>query len=399
MSEFNGKHNERVESIYRYTLDLINEGGKKEYYERYKDILKTVTPLDTVVAFDKVVKDGYDMEDIKSAVSKVLNIIYEPLVSFKKPEYSPMSILYYLEKDNEELEKRLKNAKEIVKRLNENPQDDEIKKQMKEVLQELVNFEKHYVIKENILFPIIEKNFSEYRCLQIMWAIHDDVRGYFKELNKLLSKESFDIETFNKLIGKLYFDMFTLIFRENKILYPVAAMYIPDRLFDECLNEALEIGFPFVKIENGNLTESCESDDFGGGVVNLGTGVLTAKQIKLIFDHLPVDITFVDENDTIKYFSSPKDRIFVRTKSVIGRKVQNCHPHDSVHVVNEIISAFKNGERDMAKFWIKMGDKYVLIQYFAIRDENGDYKGLIEVSQDIADIKKIEGEKRLLDWS
>ena len=106
----------------------------------------------------------------------------------------------------------------------------------------------------------------------------------------------------------------------------------------------------------------------------------------------------MDENNEVKYFSSPKERFFVRSKAIIGRKVQNCHPHESVHVVNEIVESFRNGERDKASFWIQIKNKFVLIQYFAVRDEQERYRGVIEVSQDVTDIRKLEGERRLLDW-
>jgi len=118
----------------------------------------------------------------------------------------------------------------------------------------------------------------------------------------------------------------------------------------------------------------------------------------LLFNHLPVDITFVDENDKVAYFSAPKKRIFPRTKTIIGRDVHNCHPPESVHVVEKIVDSFRNGKKDVANFWIDMKGIKVLIQYFAIRDEHGNYKGVTEVSQEISEIQNLQGEKRLLDW-
>ena len=117
-----------------------------------------------------------------------------------------------------------------------------------------------------------------------------------------------------------------------------------------------------------------------------------------MFNHLPVDITFVDENNKVKYFSTPPKRIFPRTTSIIGRDVNNCHPPESVHVVEQIVEAFRDGTKDKASFWIKMMGDYILIQYFAIRDEEGNYRGVVEVSQEISEIKSLEGEQRLLDW-
>jgi PAS domain S-box-containing protein len=128
------------------------------------------------------------------------------------------------------------------------------------------------------------------------------------------------------------------------------------------------------------------------------TGALLKEEVEAILDSLPVDISFVDKEDRVKYFNKAGKRIFVRTKAVIGRKVQLCHPKKSIQVVNKIIEAFKIGKKDVAEFWIQMSNRLIYIRYLALRDKNGKYAGTLEVTQDITDIKKIEGEKRLLDW-
>jgi len=128
------------------------------------------------------------------------------------------------------------------------------------------------------------------------------------------------------------------------------------------------------------------------------TGALSKEEVEAVLDSLPVDISFVDKEDCVKYFNKAGKRIFVRTKAVIGRKVQLCHPKKSVHIVNSILEAFKTGKKDVAEFWIQMNNRLIHIRYFAVRDKNGKYMGTMEATQDITDIKKIEGEKRLLDW-
>jgi PAS domain S-box-containing protein len=128
------------------------------------------------------------------------------------------------------------------------------------------------------------------------------------------------------------------------------------------------------------------------------TGALSKEEVEAILDSLPVDISFIDREDRVKYFNKAEGRIFVRTKAVIGRKVQLCHPQRSVHVVNKIVDAFKTGKKDVAEFWIQMNNRLVHIRYFAVRDKNRKYLGTLEVTQDITDIKKIEGQRRLLGW-
>ena len=124
----------------------------------------------------------------------------------------------------------------------------------------------------------------------------------------------------------------------------------------------------------------------------LSTGTLEA-----IFDSLPIDLTFVDENDTVRYYSKGDDRIFRRTPAIIGRKVQDCHPKESLHKVNQVVSDLKSGKRDFAEFWIDLKGRKVYIRYFVVRDKSGKYLGIVEVTQDITDIQKITGQKRLLD--
>ena len=134
------------------------------------------------------------------------------------------------------------------------------------------------------------------------------------------------------------------------------------------------------------------------GMLQFETGSLSKEEVEAVLDSLPIDISFIDKEDRVKYFNKAEGRIFVRTKAVIGRKVQLCHPQKSVHVVNRILEAFKTGKKDVAEFWINLNDRLILIRYFAVRGKNGKYLGTVEVTQDITDIKKIEGQKRLLDW-
>lgn len=131
-------------------------------------------------------------------------------------------------------------------------------------------------------------------------------------------------------------------------------------------------------------------------MVDLGTGKLSAEELITVLDSLPVDITFVDKDDAVRYFNQSKARIFPRAKTVIGRKVQQCHPQKSVHVVNQLLEDFKGKKRDFAEFWINLSGKLIYIRYFAVRNSKGEYLGCLEVTQDVTEIQKIKGEKKLL---
>jgi PAS domain S-box-containing protein len=141
-----------------------------------------------------------------------------------------------------------------------------------------------------------------------------------------------------------------------------------------------------------------ELDEDKKRMLEFETGSLSKEEVEAVLDSLPVDISFVDREDRVKYFNKAEGRVFVRTKAVIGRKVQLCHPQRSIHIVNKILEAFRTGKKDVAEFWINLDDRLIVIRYFAVRDKNGEYLGTVEVTQDITDIKKIEGQKRLLDW-
>jgi DUF438 domain-containing protein len=262
----------------------------------------------------------------------------------------------------------------------------------------LKSYVNYFTIKENLLFPAIENHWKDYKCVQVMWSIHDDIRRYLKELPEIVDAKDFDLKLFNVVSSKLYFDVKAIIFRDENILFPEMLITIPKEEMKQHLMESKDFEFPFLKPKYKADTKKNDNQLFVDGQVNLSTGSITPEQIIMIFNHLPVDITYVDENDTVKFFSTPKHRIFPRTNAIIGRKVHNCHPPESVHIVERIVDAFRNGEKDEASFWIPMGQKFVLIKYFAIRDNDGNFRGTLEVSQEVSDIRSLEGERRLLDW-
>jgi uncharacterized protein len=189
-----------------------------------------------------------------------------------------------------------------------------------------------------------------------------------------------------------------MIFKEENILLPMALQTLTEDEWVKIAHESDEIGFCLTgpagvwKPERAPLEEKAISEGF----IHFETGLLSLKQLELILNHLPVDITFIDKDDVVRYFSHGKERIFARTKAVIGRTVHNCHPPKSVHVVEKLLQDFKSGVKDHEDFWIKMKDKTIYIRYFAVRDEKGDYIGTLEFTQNIAQIQALEGEKRIL---
>ena len=395
MSEFTKTNEKRQAKLKEVSKLILETGNAHSFVIANKDFIPTVIPADFIALFDILVKEGISVEDLKRLASKLLNIFHIPIETYPRIEPESNSFLGVLEKNNCQLVLVLDEIRPVFKAFVKDPVNNALQKELLNKFRHLEVFVKHYTIKENVLFPAIEKNWPDYRCLQIMWSIHDDIRSNIKFVIGQLESGSIEIKTFNRCVGDIFFNMMAIKFREEHILFPVILSTIKKAGLEAMNRLGFEIGYPYIQ---PRIIAQEEQESNSNGFINLGTGILNAEQIKLIFNHLPVDITYVDEHDKVQYFYTPPKRIFPRTVAIIGREVKNCHQPESVHVVEKIVESFRSGEKNQASFWIKMKGDFLLIQYFAVRDQSGNYKGVIEVSQEISEIKALEGEKRLLDW-
>jgi DUF438 domain-containing protein len=254
-----------------------------------------------------------------------------------------------------------------------------MKDRVSEKLEALAIVDIHYQRKENQLFPFLEKH-GITAPPQVMWSVHDEIRALIKDIRTALNSQdtAAAIDKGEKLAQKID----DMIFKEEKIMFPMAMEVLTKQDWEEMTSARVER-------QASKLTE---------GLMSLDTGELSAQQLNLILTNLPIDVTFIDENDVVRYYSESKERIFPRSPEIIGRKVQNCHPPKSVRIVNHILEEFKAGKRDVAEFWINFQGKLVHIRYFAVRDKEHRYVGTIEVTQDVTSIKALQGEHRLLDW-
>ncbi len=398
MSEFTGKLSQRQNNILALCMRILKAEKPSQAIEFYTDIMETISAEEVIWVVDEMVKQNIPMPELKTGINKFLNLFYNTLNNKPVEEPDERSFLGYLLQNNHELDIRLKAIKPLLRKLNQDENNKELINTLRDKFSDLLIFDKHYIIKENILFPVLEKCWKDFRCVQVMWSFHDDIRRNLKSIIELLKSDEIDLAEFNSLVGNIFFDMYAIKFREEKILFPHILKTISKDVLDKMLIESFSFKWPFIEPDKTkiNITMSAEKNETGE--IDLQTGALLPEQIRWMLNHLPVDITYVDENNKVKYFSSPKKRIFPRTNAIIGRDVHNCHPPESVHVVEKIIEAFREGKKDKANFWIKMKDDFILIQYFSIRDEKGNYKGVIEVSQEVSEIKALKGENRLLDW-
>ena len=396
MSEFTDNKNKRLAKLMEMATLLLETGSARWFILENEDFIARVIPSDFIALFDELIKKGIAIEQLKPLSNKILNVFNKPIENYKRIKPTEDSFLGILEQNNREMEKVLNDIKPVFKTFLAERENNAVKEQLVRHFKKLEVFAKQYTIKENVLFPVLEQVWPDYRCIQIMWSFHDDIRQKLKFILEQLNNGIEDIKAFNRSVGDVFFSMLAIKFREEKILYPYILSTINETQLAAMNLEGFEMGYPYIqpaRIFDQNVADTAYKD-----LTDLGTGALSVEQIKLIFNHLPVDITFLDENDKVCYFSTPKKRTFPRTKAIIGREVKNCHPPESVHVVEKIVESFRNGKKNRADFWIKMKGEYIYIQYFAVRNEQGIYKGVIEVTQEISDIKAIEGEKRLLDW-
>jgi len=402
MSEFTNKQNNRINDIINFTQGLINKENGGLLYKKYQKTTDSLIPKDIIIAFDIIMQQKPNLIDFKIAINKILNIFYQSIQNYPSIKPEENNFIDLLTKDNLLLTNFLQELKSEIKNFNKNKkllESEVFLQKLKTQFESLLDFsQKHYTLKENLLFPILESNWEHYRCIQVMWSFHDDIKNNLKTIIQSIETQKIDLKSFNKTIADVFFNMYAIAFREDKILFPEITESISKEKLQDMLEGSIEIGFGF--LENINIIKKDKQNNKTdkSRLINLGTGTLSIEQLNLIFDHLPVDITYVDENDEVKFFSDPPHRIFSRTTAIIGRKVHNCHPPESVHIVEKIVEAFRKGEKDDASFWIPMGKKFILIKYFAVRDKNNVFKGTLEVSQEISEIQKLQGVKKLLDW-
>ncbi len=397
MSEISNTIQHRAQILADFMTRLAQGENGAQLVKEYDILNIQFIPKDILPAFDILMERIKDINTVKTVSNKIFNLLYKILKSYPALEPQQNTLLYFIKQDNQLIDKHLQQLRPLQKKFIQTG-DTELLTQIKLGFEKLQNISHHYTLLQNIIFPIAEKHWENHQCLSLLWHIQDLVVEKIKKLLNILSTDTFDEKLFHKTSAEIFFDTYTLIFRENHVLIPVLLETINTDEIDANFDQAAEIGLAFVDIHSFAHKASTASHSTSQGLVDLGTGSLTPEQISLIFSHLPVDITYVDENDQVKFFSDAPHRIFPRTKAIIGRKVQNCHPPDSVHIVNKIVDEFRRGTRDKATFWIHFRDKYLLIQYFAVRDKQGNYRGVLEVTQDISEHQKISGEKRLLDW-
>ncbi|MEZ5105921.1 MAG: DUF438 domain-containing protein [Draconibacterium sp.] len=277
---------------------------------------------------------------------------------------------------------------------------------LRSAFNQLMDVDKHYQRKEYLIFPYLEKA-GITGPPKVMWGKHDEIRDLIKGSLEILetpdlTKEDFEASAQIILLPALK-GVFEMTIKEEEILFPMLMDTLADGDWYEIQKQSIEIGYCLYDPQTewkpaGIEPENINVQQKEGGNIQLPTGSFTAEELMAILNTMPVDITFVDRNDKVKYFSQSADRIFQRNRAILNRDVRHCHPPASAHIVDKILNDFKSGTQNRAPFWINMKGKMIHIEYFALRNEAGEYIGTLEVSQDLTGYRALEGEQRILSY-
>jgi hypothetical protein len=404
--------NEMPEDKKKTLKEIIKQlhagASPQEVKERFRQVLESVSSLEIAKIEEELIKEGMPRGEIQKLCDVHIAVFREKLEKQKIniPMDHPINIIMEEHKIMLQITEKLKVITNKIQKISDKAYIHDEIHNLKHIAADLLDSEKHYLREENVLFPTLEKH-EITEPPAIMWMEHNQIREQKKKLSHLIEQyANTNFEDFKRQLAETAEALNTLLpshfFKENNILFPTALKVITSQEWKEIRSEFDEIGYccftPQKVIGAPEMRKEEKEKAPTEGKLQFETGTLTKEEVEALLDTLPVDITFVDKEDAVKYFNKAEKRVFVRTKAIIGRKVQLCHPQKSVHIVNHILDSFKEGKKDVAEFWIPVKDRLIHIRYFAVRDKNGKYLGTMEVTQDITDIKKIEGEKRLLEW-
>ena len=419
-------NNERYRIIVSIKEDYLDGKLSLEEGNRIlKEKLGTCTPDEFAYA-EQSLKGVYKDEEILDKMDDLLNLFDGVLVRAENeyPENHPLWA--YLEEINA-VEKVALEADELLK------QEKFIKNPWLGIFDSLAQWRTHLSRKQNQLYPMLEDHGFD-RPTRIMWTFDDGVRDAISASYALLREDKY--EEFLASVPETLAKLRDLNSKELEVLLPTSYKLLSDEEFVRMSKNDHEIGYAIINApglyvvpgindsaaqlnannsgQNGAVSNEFLNDlagllskyvgPVGGAAVNkdavldVATGKLTLEQINLLFRHLPVDLSYVDENELVKFYSDTPHRIFPRSANVIGREVKNCHPAKSVHIVEEIVEKFRSGEQSQAEFWINKPGLFIYVIYTAVRDENGKFRGVLEMMQDCTHIRELEGSRTLLTW-
>ena len=377
-----------------------------------RERVKTLRPYEIALAEQEL--KTFDEDECRKEDIQQMMELFQDVLDRSRPDLpDDHPIMCYL-RENDEMRRLLKQVEELA-------QYPVIKNQWLELYDELHKFRLHLSRKQNQLYSILERKGFD-RPTTTMWLLDDFIRDEIRDARRLLEEDKDD--EFIAMQPTVVADVLDLMQKEETVLYPTSLAMIRPAEFEEMKSGDREIGFAWIQV--GKKAPKADSTKeavpataaagfanelagllgkygFGGGstpgaLLEVATGQMTLEQINLVYKHMPVDFSYVDENEIVRFYTDTDHRVFPRSKNVIGRDVKNCHPRTSVHLVEEIIEKFRRGEQNEVDFWINKPGLFIYIYYVAVRDEEGRFRGVLEMMQDCTRIRSLEGSRTLLSW-
>ena len=409
MSELINNAEYRKKKLKQLILDLHAGKSAEAVRKELMETLRNIPYGEVVEVEQELINEGLPEEEVLKLCDvhgEVLEGNIDLSAAQQIPEGHPVDVFY---KENAEILAVVDKAFKLLGTLSGVSKEDlqEFIYQAQGLFNALMDVDKHYQRKEYLVFPYLEKH-EITGPPKVMWGKHDEMREQLKACIDVLRTPGLEKSEMESAIEILFEPALKgvrdMVKKEEEILFPMCMDLLTTEDWWHIHQQTLEIGFALYdpevewKPEGYYDVETDSSAGIGNGVIQLPSGSFTAQEIMAIMNTIPVDMTFVDKNDKVKYFTQGEHRIFTRSRSIINRDVRLCHPPGSVHIVEKILEDFKSGKESKASFWIQMRGRFILIEYFALRGEENEYLGTLEVSQDITDLRKLEGEQRILNY-
>lgn len=406
MSEMINNREQRQRILKQLIQELHAGASVEDVQERFAKLIEGVSATEISEMEQKLIQEGMPVEEVQRLCdvhASVFKGSIEEIHGMQEASDIPGHPLHTFFQENRALEKWFEER--LQPTMLNWLQDNNVASTegLLGVFNELRGIDRHYARKENLLFPLLER-YGITAPPKVMWGVDDEIRGKIKEAILAIQEAGVPNALRQSLLEPLIHQIKEMIFKEESILFPMAMDTLTEDEWLEIADSSDELGYflyvptviwkPERKLENLLQVKSDEKPSTGE--VKFDAGQMTPEEINAVLNTVPLDMTFVDKNGLVKYFTQGKERIFDRPKTVLGRHVSNCHPPASVHIVEKIVEDLEAGKRDQVDFWIRMGPKYVMIRYFAVRSKKDEFLGVLEVTQDIQPIQEITGEKRLL---
>ncbi|MBK9357575.1 MAG: DUF438 domain-containing protein [Bacteroidales bacterium] len=410
MSELINNSEQRKARLKELILKLHQGNSQEDVRSELMQSLKQIPYGEVVEVEQELIGEGLPEEEVLKlcdAHSAVLQGNIDLSGSSDIPEGHPVDLFTH---ENEELRKVTGEARSLLAEIQEMPEGSNIREKVFKLLgffNNLFDADKHYQRKEYLLFPYLESK-GITGPPKVMWGKHDEIRELIKGSIEILHHDNITREELlasaDLILNQTLFGIDDMTVKEEQILFPMAMDKLTETEWFEISKQSLEIGFclydPGVDWKPSWVNEPATSDALKeGNHIQLPSGGFSTGELLAILNTLPIDMTFVDKDDKVKYFSQGAERIFQRNRAILNRDVRHCHPPASAHIVDKIIDDFKTGRQTRAPFWINMGGKMIHIEYFALRDEKGEYMGTLEVSHNVNRYRELEGEQRILSYT